>query len=405
MIRIFALLITLSYLTINAQGIEFFQGSFDEVKAEAKKENKIIFMDAYTTWCGPCKRMSKNVFPTKEAGDYFNENFINYKSNMEKGEGKTLAKKYGVRSYPTLLFLDYNGDVVYKTTGARRDARSLIELGKKALKPNKATLKTFQSKWDDGERGIEFLAQFIKIKDAFKEDYNEAFKIYIGKLSAEEKKSEKHLNFIYKYTKNVNSASLDFFKSNGSSLKKYFGKEVYDKKINEIAVESITLAVKEKDESILKQVTSMLKKIKPKDFKHQISYVETKYYGQSKNWKAYDIAVTKYLKKYKKKDDVAHKNVAWNYYLIFDEKAKLEKAENWMQSAIKMNNSYENNLTQSYLLYKLKRYSEAQDAVEYALILSKDSTKRTKNAEILKGKIEQALKGQKKTVVVEYELD
>jgi hypothetical protein len=57
-----------------------------------------------------------------------------------------------------------------------------------------------------------------------------------------------------------------------------------------------------------------------------------------------------------------------------------------MQESIKINNSYENNLTQAYLLYKLEAYSEAEDAVNYALILASEQ-KKTENAQILKNQI------------------
>ena len=72
-----------------SQGINFVPEDmkWQDVLAKAKKENKIVFVDAYTTWCGPCKWMAANIFPTKEVGDVFNASFVNAKIDMEKGEG------------------------------------------------------------------------------------------------------------------------------------------------------------------------------------------------------------------------------------------------------------------------------------------------------------------------------
>ena len=47
----------------------------------------MIFLDAYASWCGPCKMLQKNVFTKKAVGDFYNSKFINVKMDMEKGEG------------------------------------------------------------------------------------------------------------------------------------------------------------------------------------------------------------------------------------------------------------------------------------------------------------------------------
>ena len=102
-------------------GVAWEHGTFAEAlnKAKANKKGpKLVFMDCYTTWCGPCKYMANNVFPTKEAGDYFNKNFVNIKIDMEKGEGKDIAKKYGVVAYPTFLILNFDGSEIGRILGS-----------------------------------------------------------------------------------------------------------------------------------------------------------------------------------------------------------------------------------------------------------------------------------------------
>ena len=70
-----------------AQGVNFQNLTYAEALEKAKAENKLVFMDCYTSWCGPCKMMTNEVFPQKEAGDYFNPLFVCVKFDMEKGEG------------------------------------------------------------------------------------------------------------------------------------------------------------------------------------------------------------------------------------------------------------------------------------------------------------------------------
>ncbi|WP_031529734.1 thioredoxin family protein [Dyadobacter crusticola] len=123
------------------KGIRFVEGSWASILKKAKAENKIIFFDAYTTWCGPCKLLQKNVFTRADVAEVFNENFINVKFDMESGEGPKLASKYPIEGYPTLFFINPNGKVVKKVLGYT-SAEDLIKTGKSLKKPagNKTTV-------------------------------------------------------------------------------------------------------------------------------------------------------------------------------------------------------------------------------------------------------------------------
>ena len=110
-------------------GIKFTEARWADVLKQAKAQKKVIFLDAYASWCGPCKMLQKNVFTQKSVGDLFNKKFINVKMDMEKGEGLSLAQVYPLEAYPTLLFIDGNGRVVKKAIGYM-PADDLISVGK-----------------------------------------------------------------------------------------------------------------------------------------------------------------------------------------------------------------------------------------------------------------------------------
>jgi len=131
--KIFLLLTAICFSNLHAQeGITFEHGTWKETLAKAKKENKLVMLDGYTSWCGPCKWMVKNIFPLKEVGDFYNKNFINSKIDMEKGEGIEIAKKYAVMNYPTYLFVDGDGNLVHRVCGSR-EAEQFIQAGKNAM--------------------------------------------------------------------------------------------------------------------------------------------------------------------------------------------------------------------------------------------------------------------------------
>ena len=113
---LFFLLLGFSNIVL-AQGITFEQGSFEEALTKAGTENKLLSVDVYTSWCGPCKKMAKEVFTRNEVGDYFNRHFINYKQDGEKGSGPELMKKYNIKAVPTFLFLDPQQNLVLTIKG------------------------------------------------------------------------------------------------------------------------------------------------------------------------------------------------------------------------------------------------------------------------------------------------
>ena len=111
-----SLLIGLCSLPAAAQ-TDFRHITFDEALQAAKKEKKHVFIDFYTDWCGPCKRMSREVFPQKSVGDFMNARFVCLKLNAEK-EGVELAKKYGVKAYPTYYVIDAQGKQLMTASGS-----------------------------------------------------------------------------------------------------------------------------------------------------------------------------------------------------------------------------------------------------------------------------------------------
>lgn len=134
-----AVLITCCLLwrvTVLAQGINFEHITLNEAisKAGNPAEPKLILVDCYTSWCIPCIEMASMEFPKKIAGDYFNPKFVSVKFDMEKGEGKEIAKKYNVKAYPTFLLLNAKGQEINRVVG-KSTADEFIEKVTTALDP------------------------------------------------------------------------------------------------------------------------------------------------------------------------------------------------------------------------------------------------------------------------------
>lgn len=98
-------------------GVIFFDGTFKQAQAKAQSENKMIFIDSYTSWCGPCKQMKYMLKADEKLGNYLNENFVCLSINIEKGEGPKLKRKYPHGTFPTLLFIKNDGRLKNRFSG------------------------------------------------------------------------------------------------------------------------------------------------------------------------------------------------------------------------------------------------------------------------------------------------
>lgn len=182
---------------VQAQGISFVQGSWKEVQAMAAQEHKAIFLDVYTSWCGPCKMMANKVFTQKEAGDYFNAHFINYKVDAEKGEGVKIARQYHVDSYPTCLFLTPDGKLVSSFVGAK-DVKALLKEGDKALKNYQLLpeLEALKSEYNQGNRQKDFLKNYCMKRESFGDKGGKPVYDYVSMLDDEELLQKENAHWI-----------------------------------------------------------------------------------------------------------------------------------------------------------------------------------------------------------------
>lgn len=129
----FSFLLLSSFLPLpnsnsNDKGIVFQDITFNQALAQAKKENKPIFMNVYAVWCGPCTNLKKTTFQSDKVGSVFNTNFINISVDAEKGEGIELSRKYEVTAHPLMLVLDSNGKVQKRILGYVKEDQLLKEV-------------------------------------------------------------------------------------------------------------------------------------------------------------------------------------------------------------------------------------------------------------------------------------
>jgi len=358
----------------------------------AKAQNKLVFMDCYTSWCGPCKNLAANVFPDSSVGAFFNAHFVNCKFDMEKEEGVTIANKYSVRSYPRLLWLDGDGKVVHEEIGFR-PAADLLENGRKAIDPTPGLLTGYRKQYSEGNRDINFLRDYVNTLYDAGEKYDDVFAEYVAKIGPSETTDPKHAKTVFNLTNDLKSPGLGFIMRNKEYYVHLMGEPVFNNKINLIATKAVSDAPRADDQALYEGAMKLIKTNKAADHVQAGLKLSMDYYYHMGDWVNYDKSASQYVKKYAENNAALLNEIAWNYYMVIHAPDQLEKAAKWAYTALNIENKYTYNLTYAWLLYKLNNFKEASLACDYAIIRAKAENVQATSANDLKGYIAKAIKG------------
>jgi thiol-disulfide isomerase/thioredoxin len=404
-------------------GIRFEQGlSWKEILAKAKSEDKYIFMDCYTTWCGPCRYMRQNVFQTNLAGKYFNEHFINIEvqldsTNVDDAEIKNWYKdarkimnKYRVSEFPTYLFFSPEGEAVHRIVGADRDINNFIGKASNSVTEGKqyyAIIGCYKQHLSDSL----FLRNAIPVALAAKDESNTAAieNAYIDCLK--DPLTKGNLAFIYRLTKSIKDKGFGLFLNNISiidsimqsndfaelKLRNIISKEkvasLFENKLTihwsdfsaqleksypMLGVQLIIAAKAEFENNVRireirpfydndttivdwDKITQQIKDRYPGfDADRLLSDQKRRYYAFKKQVPEYEKAVLAYVNKYGKDSEEDLNNIAFEVFSLSDNQELLGTALKWTRQVITKNpNDMDAIDTYANLLYKTGKKEDA----------------------------------------------
>ncbi|HNP17202.1 MAG TPA: thioredoxin family protein [Fulvivirga sp.] len=357
-----------------AQGIEFRTGNWEEIKAMAKAENKLIFFDAYTSWCGPCKWMDKNTFQDKETGEFYNKNVIAYKQDMEKGEGPVLLKKFGITQFPTYLFIDANENVVHRGSGAK-EPEPFIEFAKQALDP-KMSLVGLKAQYEDGNREPAFIRQYLyALRDA-NERSKEIVDWYFNYTSDKELLTAENYEFIKKMAGDPGHPKFAILEQNRSVYEQLVGADEVKKTLSDAYYTYLIMSIYSGKVEKWEQAKTRVKESGFEEADKLIRKASIYYYQQTKQWVDYVTVVDETINK----DGMSAGDMG--YYALqvannddIQGKEQLKLGMDWANGSVKSQSNYRNNYAKAAMLYKMGKSKQALKTAEVALSLATDEEK------------------------------
>lgn len=213
------------------EGILFSTSKWSDILKEAKQNDKLIFMDAHTTWCGPCKWMKANVFPDSKVGNLYNRNFINAYIDMETGEGLDLQKLYGIKFYPTSLYINGNGEVVHKVVG-QCSSEDFIQHALDAMSPRR-NLKYLKAAYAENSNNFDFVRIYLKaLKKAYELEHTNTVALeFLSSKDVEMWQQNDSWLLIREYVTDATSPVFNYLVDHQPNFERYDGKEAVSLKI------------------------------------------------------------------------------------------------------------------------------------------------------------------------------
>jgi len=404
--KLFLLTLLLPLLSFaQEKGIHFQHGlNWQQVKEKARAENKYIFIDCFTTWCGPCRYMSANIFPMEEVGNVFNDKFISIKIQLDSTandneevkswfkDAFAIAKEYNVKAYPTYLFFDPNANIVHRAVGSS-DAKEFITKAENALNPDKQYYALL-NQYKKGNREPAFLKKAaFAARDAYDMDNG---KMISNEYLATQKDlyTKDNLDFISTFTLSSKDAGFNALLNNPAKVDAVLGNGKSEELVQRIILQEEIfkkIRAQNSEKPDWTTISANLNKKYPKQAAEVLSKGKVMYYQSKGDWNNFQTAVVSFMKKYGAKaspNDL--NNYAWTVFENCKDMTCVAEALDWSKRSFKDNNEPGFIDTYANILYKMGKRDEAIAWEEKAMNLAGENDKQG-----FKETIEKMQKGEK----------
>ena len=345
----------------------------------AKEENKLIFLNACTDWCVPCKTMDKHVFTSGRVGRFYNQHFINVKMNMEKGHGPALAVRYDVIAFPTFLFLTPDGNLIHRYAGYR-SPDELIQLGEDALDPARQ-LAAMDNRYAEGDRHPDFMYEYLMAK------YNAMDGSHVAIVdeyfdTQEDWGTDRNVALIYELVRSVDDPKFEYLLKNKDRFIQVIDEEKVNDLIQALVFEKLFKAM---PPPTLEDAHTLFHIISPKQADELFSNYKVNRHLNNGDYTSFALASIEHMDSYTIDDPELLNNIAWKFYEHVEDPELLKHALSWAKKSAKIRPDYYNQDTIAALYFKLNKKNQAKKyALEAIKIAQSEQIDYSETEELLK---------------------
>jgi thioredoxin-related protein len=353
--------------------LEFDESGYKSVKERSIKEHKPIFYMLYASWCAHCNKMKSEVFTDTLVINYMKKNFICAWQDVEKGEGDFFRKKFGVRFYPTFLFLNEEGKELYNVSGEFNSQMFIAEAKNALTKEKQLTFleQQFLSDVSSSDKCLAYLMALNKGRD----------RSWLAPIANQYLVTQKdsllisanNWKIIANGVSDIQSREFQYVLNHQKEFEAVASPKRVQRKIENIVIELLTPALESKDTISYEKRRLIAKTIQTQKNDSLVCTFDLQMAERTKNWNKYKDISNENVDAFFYKDAKALKEIASNFVKNITDSVSLNNAIRWAKQLIVLNETYDNQLLLARLYQKNKK---TKDAIQYA------TAAKTKNGDL-----------------------
>jgi len=354
----------ISYAWVHAQNeVAFDGGNFQSVLQRSKATHKPIFYMLYASWCTHCNKMKAEVFKDAKVANYLNANFICAAQDAEKGEGILMKQQFRIIAYPTFLFFDENGELLYAFNGEFQPEAFLTEV-RIAQTPERQLPyleKQFNDDPSNGQKCLDYLTTLKKGFERF--EINTHAQKYFATQTDEQLVSETNWRIIANGVSDIESRPFQYVLKHKSEFEKVASPKRVQKKIDNIVMEMLQPYTESSDTVAYFNKRAIAKSVNTSKTDSIIFRYDLHLAEKTKNWKWYDRTARELAEKYAWNDANLLKEIGQNYASNMTKASDLNFAIPLVARSLQKNETYEAAIVLARLY---QRRNDSKQALIYA---------------------------------------